>query len=143
MSSSRRALLPMYEQVRRALAWVWRNAEGFGGDRERFYISAHSSGSHLAACVLTGGWREEDCRRILQGRGPAQAACTSSSGAALEALVLCQVHRRHGGEAQFAAAISAAAHAVILAYGTQETPEFPAPDPRFLRRVRALGGAAD
>ena len=53
-------LLPMYEQVRRALAWVWRNAESFGGDRDRLYISAHSSGSHLAACVLTHGWREEE-----------------------------------------------------------------------------------
>src|SRR5579864_5943324 len=53
-------LFPMYEQVRRALAWTWRNAESFGGDRARFYISAHSSGSHLAACVLTRGWREED-----------------------------------------------------------------------------------
>ena len=52
-------LMPMYEQVRRALAWTWRNAESFGGDRERLYISAHSSGSHLAACVLTDGWREE------------------------------------------------------------------------------------
>src|ERR1700686_5169995 len=52
-------LFPMYEQVRRALAWTWRNAESFGGDRERFYISAHSSGSHLAACVLSLGWREE------------------------------------------------------------------------------------
>ena len=49
----------MYEQVRRALAWVYRNAESFGGDRDRIYISAHSSGSHLAGVVLTRGWQEE------------------------------------------------------------------------------------
>ena len=30
-------LFPMYEQVRRALAWVYRNAESFGGDRNRIY----------------------------------------------------------------------------------------------------------
>ena len=53
-------LLPMYEQVSRAIAWTWRNAEKFGGDRERFYLSAHSSGSHLAGCALTVGWREQN-----------------------------------------------------------------------------------
>ena len=52
-------LFPMYEQVRRALAWVWRNAESFGGDRDRLYVSAHSSGSHLSGVVLTRGWQEE------------------------------------------------------------------------------------
>jgi arylformamidase len=52
-------LFPMYEQVRRALAWVWRNAESFGGDRNRIFISAHSSGSHLSGCVLTRGLKEE------------------------------------------------------------------------------------
>jgi arylformamidase len=30
-------LFPMYEQVRRALAWVWNGAQGFGGDRDRLY----------------------------------------------------------------------------------------------------------
>src|ERR1700692_3811496 len=52
-------LVPMYEQVSRAVAWTWRNAGKFGVDPERFYISAHSSGSHLAGCVLTAGWHEE------------------------------------------------------------------------------------
>ena len=52
-------LFPMYQQVRRALAWVWRNAESFGGDRNRIYLSSHSSGSHLTGVVLTRGWQEE------------------------------------------------------------------------------------
>jgi len=52
-------LFPMYSQVRRALGWVWRNAASFGGDPGRIYISAHSSGSHLAGVVLTRGWQEE------------------------------------------------------------------------------------
>ena len=52
-------LFPMYDQVRRGIAWVARNAEGFGGDRNRIYLSAHSSGSHLAGCVLVRGLREE------------------------------------------------------------------------------------
>ena len=52
-------LFPMYQQVRRALAWVYNNAATFGGDRDRIHVSAHSSGSHLSGVVLTRGWREE------------------------------------------------------------------------------------
>ena len=29
-------LFPMVEQVRRAVGWLYRNAESFGGDRDRF-----------------------------------------------------------------------------------------------------------
>ena len=51
-------LFPMYRQVSRAIAWVWRNAESFGGDRSRLYVSSHSSGSHLSSCALSRGWRD-------------------------------------------------------------------------------------
>jgi arylformamidase len=43
----------MVAQVRRALAWTWRHAPEFGGDRERIYVSGTSSGAHLAAAALT------------------------------------------------------------------------------------------
>src|SRR6186713_831724 len=59
VDQARGDLFPMYEQVRRALAWVYNNAESFGGDRNRLYVSAHSSGSHLSGVVLTRGWKEE------------------------------------------------------------------------------------
>src|SRR5215467_9138575 len=49
-------LLPMVEQVRRAVVWVYRNAASFGGDPDRLYLSGHSSGAHLAGCVLTTDW---------------------------------------------------------------------------------------
>ncbi len=42
-----------------ARSLVCRNAASFGGDPERIYVSAHSSGSHLAGVVLTRGWQEE------------------------------------------------------------------------------------
>jgi arylformamidase len=57
------ALLPnvtlaeMVAQARRAVAGIHRRAGEFGGDRERLYVSGHSSGAHLAACVLTTDWR--------------------------------------------------------------------------------------
>ena len=41
-------LAPMADQVRRAVAWVYRNATSFGGDSNRIFVSGHSSGGHLA-----------------------------------------------------------------------------------------------
>jgi len=46
----------MADQVRRAVAWVHKNAKSFGGDPERIYISGHSSGGHLCAVALTTVW---------------------------------------------------------------------------------------
>ena len=61
------------------LAWVARNAESFGGDRNRIYVSAHSSGSHLAGCVLTRGWREEGLPPTSSRARCCCPACTISS----------------------------------------------------------------
>jgi arylformamidase len=46
----------MVENCRRALEWTFRNAASFGGDPARIYLSGHSSGGHLASCVLTTDW---------------------------------------------------------------------------------------
>ena len=54
------SLFPMAEQIRRAIAWVYRNAESFGGDPDRLYISGHSSGSHLGGVMVTTDWRKHD-----------------------------------------------------------------------------------
>lgn len=43
------------EQVERAIAHLWDNADEYGFDRNRFYLAGHSSGGHLAAMVLSGG----------------------------------------------------------------------------------------
>jgi arylformamidase len=49
----------MVAQVRRAVAWVAQNAASFGGDPARLYVGGHSSGGHLAACVLVTDWRTD------------------------------------------------------------------------------------
>ena len=49
----------MVDQVRRAIAWVYRNAASFGGDPERIHVSGHSSGSHLAGVALLSDWEKE------------------------------------------------------------------------------------
>jgi arylformamidase len=46
----------MAEQVRRGIAWVYKNAESFGGDASRLYIGGHSSGGHLCGVALATDW---------------------------------------------------------------------------------------
>lgn len=49
--------MPIADQVRRAVAWIYRNAESFGGDPGRIFVSGHSTGAHLASVVATTDWR--------------------------------------------------------------------------------------
>jgi arylformamidase len=52
-------LMVMADQVRRAVAWVYRNANSFGGDPERVYVCGHSSGGHLTGVLLTTDWQRD------------------------------------------------------------------------------------
>ena len=46
-------------QNRDAVAWVYRNAEKFGWDRDKIYIAGHSSGGHMCGMVLVTDWEEK------------------------------------------------------------------------------------
>jgi arylformamidase len=48
------SLPQMIQQCREAVDWTVRNAASFGGDPDRIYLAGHSSGAHLASCVLLG-----------------------------------------------------------------------------------------
>jgi arylformamidase len=52
-------LMVMAEQVRLAVAWVYRNAKSFGGDPERLHVCGHSSGGHLTGVLLTTDWQKD------------------------------------------------------------------------------------
>ena len=52
-------LVPMADQVKRAIAWVARNAEKIGGDADRVFVSGTSSGAHLAGAAATTDWKRE------------------------------------------------------------------------------------
>ena len=118
-------LFPMYEQVRRALAWVVRNAGSFGGDPDRVYVSAHSSGSHLAGVVLARGWREEGLSAdafkgavLLSGMydlHPVRLSKRSAYVKFTDDMVEKLSAQRH---------IETLHTPLVLAYGTRETPEF-------------------
>lgn len=42
---------------RRAIAWLWHNAERLGIDRSRITVTGSSAGGHLAAAVAQPGWQ--------------------------------------------------------------------------------------
>jgi arylformamidase len=136
-------LMPMVEQVRRAVAWVYRNAASFGGDPNRLYLSGHSSGAHLAGCVVTTDWARAGLPAdILKG-----ALLVSG----MYDLVPVSLSKR-GSYVNFTdamvAELSAIRHLdrlatpIVLAYGTCETPEFQRQTRDFHAAVTATGKPA-
>jgi arylformamidase len=133
-------LMPMADQVRRAVAWAYRNAAGFGGDANRIYLSGHSSGGHLAGVVLVTDWTDfavpDDvikgavcCSGIYDLKAPrlsARAAYVKFTDAMEQALST----QRH---------LARINCPVILAYGTCETPEFQRQNRDFAAALKAAG----
>jgi arylformamidase len=49
----------MADQVRRAVAWVYKNAASFGGDPSQLFVGGHSSGGHLCGVTLVTDWSKD------------------------------------------------------------------------------------
>jgi arylformamidase len=134
------SLVPMVEQVRRAVAWVYNNAGTFGGDPGRLYLTAHSSGSHLGGCVVTHDWRKEGLPAdILKG------ALLGSGMYDLRPVRLSKRSKYVKFTDEIEEALSAQRHIdklntpLILGYGTCETPEFQRQTRDFHAAVKAAG----
>jgi arylformamidase len=119
------SLLPMFEQVRRAVAWVYRNSQRLGADPDRLYLTSHSSGSHIAGCLLTHPWQEADLPRDL-----IKGAMLGSGMYDLKPVRLSKRSKYVKFTDEIEEKLSAQRHIdrlatpLILAYGTCETPEF-------------------
>jgi arylformamidase len=134
------SLFPMVEQVRRAVAWVYRNADKFGGDRNRLHLLSHSSGSHLSGCTVTHDWAKEGLPRdIIKG------AAFSSGMYDLKPVRLSKRSRYVKFTDEMESALSAIRHLdqlntpLVLTYGTCETPEFQRQSREFAEAVKAAG----
>jgi arylformamidase len=134
------SLFPMVEQVRRAIGWVYRNADKFGGDRERLFLIAHSSGSHLAGCAVTHDWPKEGLPRdILKG------ATLSSGMYDLKPVRLSKRSQYVKFTDAMEQELSAIRHLdklvtpLNISYGTYETPEFQRQARDFAAAVKAAG----
>jgi arylformamidase len=134
------SLFPMVEQVRRAVGWVFRNAEKFGGDRNRLYLISHSSGSHLAGCTVTHDWVKDGLPLdILKG------ATLSSGMYDLKPVRLSKRSKYVNFTDVMEHDLSAMRHLdrlhtpLVLSYGTYETPEFQRQSRDFAAAVKAAG----
>ncbi len=132
------SLFPMAEQVCRVIAWVWRNAAGFGGDPNRLYIGGQSSGAHLAAVALTTDWRREHglpadivkgglCTSGMYELAPVRLSARANYVKFTDAMVeeLSPIRR-----------LDRLGAPVIVSYGTYETPE-------FIRQAKEFAAAVD
>jgi len=119
------SLREMAEQCRRALAWVVRNAAGFGGDPGRVFLAGHSSGAHLGGVLLTTDWAARGVPAV-----PIQAALLMSGIYELHPVLLSS--RRNYLQVTEAdiASLSPMRHLdrigcpVIVSWGDGESPEF-------------------
>ncbi len=129
------------DQVRRAVAWVYANAERFGGDPERIYISGFSAGGHLAAVVLTTDWRGDFGLPADFIKG----GLVASGMFDLEPVRLSSRSEFVTITDETEQALSPQRHLdllnapLILGYGTRETPEFQRQTRDFYAAVKAAG----
>ena len=127
--------------MRRAVAWVYRNAASFGADPTRLYVGGHSSGGHLCSVALVTDWAKEfglpaDMIRsglLMSGLYDLKAPRLS----ARSTYINFDDDMEH--------ALSAIRHIdrlrapVTVTYGTFESPEFMRQAKEFASAVRAAG----
>ena len=133
-------LLPMADQVRRGVAWVYKNAKSFGGDPNRIYVSGQSSGAHLAGCIVTTDWKDYGVPAdIVKG------ALLCSGMYELKPVRLSKRSEYVAFTDEAEEKLSSQRRLdrlncpVIVAYGTYETPEFQRQNREFAAAVKAAG----
>jgi len=134
-------LMPMAQQVRSAIAWVYKNAATFGANPERLYVSGHSSGAHLTGCALVTDWEKDfgvpanfikggllvsgmyDLKPVRLSKRSEYVKFTDEIEQSLSS-------QRH---------LNKLRAPIIVAYGTCETPEFQRQNRDFAAAVKAAG----
>ncbi|MGE0061526.1 MAG: alpha/beta hydrolase [Xanthobacteraceae bacterium] len=137
-------LAAMAAQVRRAVAWIYRNAGSFGGDAGRLYLGGHSSGAHLAGVTMVTDWPAEfglpadtvkggllmsgmyDMKPVRLSKRNSYVTFTDAMEHAMSAQR--QIDRLHAP--------------VTISYGTRESPEFQRQSCDFAAAVTAAGKPA-
>ena len=131
----------MAEQVRRGIAWAYKNADRFGGDASRFYIGGHSSGGHLCGVALVTDWQKDFglpadmvkgglCMSGMYDMKPARLSKRSSYVKFTDEMEQAMSSQRQ---------IDKLRAPIIVTYGTNETPEFQRQNRDFASAVMAAG----
>jgi arylformamidase len=131
-------LTVMADQVRRAVTWIYDNAETFAADRRHIFLCGHSSGAHLGAVLLTTEWKRFNLPQDIF-----KAALLTSGIYDLEAPRLSTRNTYVNFTDAIERDLSPQRHVshlncpLILAYGSQESPEFQRQSREFAAAVEA------
>ena len=134
-------LRAMADQVRRGVAWVYKNAASFGGDPSRFYIGGHSSGGHLCGVALVTDWQKDFglppdmikgglCMSGMYDMKPVRLSKRSAYVNFNDDMEQAMSSQRH---------LDLLRAPIIVTYGTKETPEFQRQNRDFAAAVKAAG----
>lgn len=131
----------MAAQVRRAIAWVRKNAASFDGDPDRLYIGGHSSGGHLCGVALVTDWQSEFdlpadavkgglCMSGMFDMTPVRLSWRRTYVNFTDAMAHEMSSQRH---------IDKLRAPIVVTYGTFETPDFQRQSRDFAAAVKAVG----
>ncbi len=134
-------LMTMASQVRSAVAWVYNNAQKFGGDKNRLYLTGHSSGGHLTSTIVTCDWQ----RDFGLPKDTVKGGMLASGMYELTPVRLSKRSKYVNFTDAIVEELSAMRHIdrlncpIVVAHGTQETPEFQRQARDFAAAVKAAG----
>jgi arylformamidase len=131
----------MADQVRRGIAWVYKNAKSFGGNADRLYIGGFSSGAHLCGVVLVTDWQKDFglpadmvkgglCMSGMYDMKPVRLSKRSSYIKFTDEMEQVMSSQRY---------LDRLSAKTIVTYGTNETPEFQRQSQDFAAAAKSAG----
>jgi arylformamidase len=128
-------------QIRRGLAWLYRQGDGLGYDPGRMFVAGHSAGGHLAAMALAHDWAADGLPRDL-----IKGICAISGVFDLEPIRRCYLNEVLGLDVAQARRNSPlhlppgpASCPVTVAVGATETAAFHAQSRAYADKLAAAG----
>jgi len=122
------------------VAWVHKNAKSFGGDPERIFVTSQSSGAHLSGNIVTTNWKDYGAPdNVVKG------ALLCSGMYDLKPVRLSKrseyVAFTDEAEQKFSTQrhIDRIRTPLVLAHGSEETPEFKRQTRDFAKAVTDAG----
>jgi arylformamidase len=131
----------MADQVRRGVAWAYKNAASYDGDANRFYIGGHSSGGHLCGVTLVTDWQKDFglppdmikgglCMSGMYDMKPVRLSKRSTYVKFNDEMEQSMSSQRQ---------LDLLRAPIAVTYGTNETPEFQRQSRDFAAAVKAAG----
>ena len=134
------SLHAMADQVRRGIAWVYKNAHKLGINRDAIYVSGFSSGGHLCGVAITTDWSTLGLPSFIKG-----AVCASGMYDLFPVSLSARNEYVNFNLDDTIGKLSPVNHIhninfpVVLSHGTKETPEFQRHSKDFAAALQAAG----